>query len=162
MERYYFGKREQGKDESVEEYITSLRKLAASLREDAKEGEEDGLSLQEGYVCEVFCDVSEIMYGAITEQEWKEAVKEDVELSEICVALEDGKFSTLATAEVEVKGVKEQVEVVGGKSVRNALKTMYLGEGLDGFSSFTGMFLGVDIDRFFLHAFWDSSHFLPS
>ncbi|KAJ1175795.1 hypothetical protein NDU88_001080 [Pleurodeles waltl] len=194
MERYYFGKREQGKDESVEEYITNLRKLAASrkfgtlvderirdqfvlkccsdkireelwlkdeppleevvivakrvehmlkcvkelsgnkvvsgectkveevvcegkvkefgaekkkeefskfkgecfrLREDAKEGEKDGLSLQEGDVCEVFCNVSEIMYGAITEQEWKEALKEDVELSEICVALEDGKFSTL-------------------------------------------------------------------
>ncbi|KAJ1153148.1 hypothetical protein NDU88_005910 [Pleurodeles waltl] len=32
MERYYFGKREQGKDESVEEYITSLRKLAASCK----------------------------------------------------------------------------------------------------------------------------------
>ncbi|KAJ1145487.1 hypothetical protein NDU88_011773 [Pleurodeles waltl] len=194
MERYYFGKREQGKDESVEEYITSLRKLAASckfgtlvderirdqfvlkccsdkireelwlkdeppleevvivakrvehmlkcvkelsgnkvvsgectkveevvcevkvkefgaekkkdefskfkgecfrLREDAMEGEKDGLSLQEGDVCEVFCNVSEIMYGAITEQEWEEALKEDVELSEICVALEDGKFSTL-------------------------------------------------------------------
>ncbi|KAJ1203510.1 hypothetical protein NDU88_007295 [Pleurodeles waltl] len=29
MERYYFGKREQGKDESVEEYITRLRKLTA-------------------------------------------------------------------------------------------------------------------------------------
>ncbi|KAJ1208139.1 hypothetical protein NDU88_003528 [Pleurodeles waltl] len=32
MERYYFGKREQGKDESVEEYITNLRKLAASCK----------------------------------------------------------------------------------------------------------------------------------
>ncbi|KAJ1211493.1 hypothetical protein NDU88_006853 [Pleurodeles waltl] len=32
MERYYFGKREQGKDESVEEFITSLRKLAASCK----------------------------------------------------------------------------------------------------------------------------------
>ncbi|KAJ1189025.1 hypothetical protein NDU88_005778 [Pleurodeles waltl] len=32
MERYYFGRREQGKDESVEEYITSLRKLAASCK----------------------------------------------------------------------------------------------------------------------------------
>ncbi|KAJ1124922.1 hypothetical protein NDU88_003369 [Pleurodeles waltl] len=59
------------------------------------EGEKDGLSWQEGDVCEVLYNVSEIMYGAITEQEWKEALKEDVELSEICVALEDGKFSTL-------------------------------------------------------------------
>ncbi|KAJ1206102.1 hypothetical protein NDU88_001511 [Pleurodeles waltl] len=32
MERYYFGKREQGKDESVEEYITNLRKPAASCK----------------------------------------------------------------------------------------------------------------------------------
>ncbi|KAJ1118668.1 hypothetical protein NDU88_006856 [Pleurodeles waltl] len=32
MERYYFGKREQGKEESVEEYITSLSKLAASCK----------------------------------------------------------------------------------------------------------------------------------
>ncbi|KAJ1118927.1 hypothetical protein NDU88_007114 [Pleurodeles waltl] len=32
MERYYFGKREQGKDELVEEYITNSRKLAASCK----------------------------------------------------------------------------------------------------------------------------------
>ncbi|XP_078503220.1 olfactory receptor 2B6-like [Lissotriton helveticus] len=32
MERYYFGLREQGKDESVEEFITSLRKLASSCK----------------------------------------------------------------------------------------------------------------------------------
>ncbi|KAJ1138955.1 hypothetical protein NDU88_005334 [Pleurodeles waltl] len=32
MELCYFGKREQGKDETVEEYITGLRKLAASSK----------------------------------------------------------------------------------------------------------------------------------
>ncbi|KAJ1185893.1 hypothetical protein NDU88_002679 [Pleurodeles waltl] len=35
------------------------------------------------------------MYGVITEQEWKEALEKDVELSEICAALEDGEFSSL-------------------------------------------------------------------
>ncbi|KAJ1093720.1 hypothetical protein NDU88_006812 [Pleurodeles waltl] len=32
MERYHFGLREQGKEESVEEYITALRKLASSCK----------------------------------------------------------------------------------------------------------------------------------
>ncbi|KAJ1140237.1 hypothetical protein NDU88_006594 [Pleurodeles waltl] len=78
------------------------------------EGEKDGLSLQEGDVCEVFCNVSEIMYGAITEQEWEEALKEDVELSEICVALEDGKFSTLG----KVWGlIKDELALESGRCV---------------------------------------------
>ncbi|KAJ1215286.1 hypothetical protein NDU88_002895 [Pleurodeles waltl] len=222
MERYYFGKREQGKDELVEEYITSLRKLAASckfgtlvderirdqfvlkscsdkireelwlkdeppleevvivakrvehmlkcvkelsgnkvvsgectkveevvcevkvkefgaekkkdefskfkgecfrLREDAMEGEKDGLSLQEGDVCEVFCNVSEIMYGAITEQEWKEALKEDVELSEICVALEDGKFSTLGRCVMFARQENSACDLRGDRRVREVLET---------------------------------------
>ncbi|KAJ1114214.1 hypothetical protein NDU88_002453 [Pleurodeles waltl] len=66
-----------------------------AMREDAVEGEKDGLLVQESDVCEVFCNVSEIMYGVITEQEWKEALEKDVELSEICAALEDGEFSSL-------------------------------------------------------------------
>ncbi|KAJ1174748.1 hypothetical protein NDU88_000041 [Pleurodeles waltl] len=78
------------------------------VREDAMEGEKDGLSLQEGDVCEVFCNVSEIMYGAITEQEWEEALKEDVELSEICVALEDGKFSTLENSACYLRGDRRE------------------------------------------------------
>ncbi|KAJ1098430.1 hypothetical protein NDU88_003541 [Pleurodeles waltl] len=245
MERYYFGKREQGKDESVEEYITSLRKLAASckfgtlvderirdqfllkccsdkireelwlkdeppleevvivakrvehmlkcvkelsgnkvvsrectkveevvcevkvkeygaekkkeefskfkgecfrcgkvghkanarncpalnvicnglVREDDMEGEKDDLSWQEGDVCEVLCNVSEIMYGAITEQEWKEALKEDVELSEICVALEDGKFSTLGRCVMFAPQENSACYLRGDRREREVLET---------------------------------------
>ncbi|KAJ1097403.1 hypothetical protein NDU88_002522 [Pleurodeles waltl] len=93
------------------------------VREDAMEGEKDSLSLQEGDVCEVFCNVSEIMYGAITEQESKEALKEDVELSEICVALEDGKFSTLGRCVMFARQENSACDLRGDRREREVLET---------------------------------------
>ncbi|KAJ1136250.1 hypothetical protein NDU88_002667 [Pleurodeles waltl] len=63
--------------------------------EDVKEVEQKELTVQEDNVCEIFCDVCEITCGVIPEQEWKEAVKEDVELSGVCEALENGRFGAL-------------------------------------------------------------------
>ncbi|KAJ1198958.1 hypothetical protein NDU88_002796 [Pleurodeles waltl] len=49
---------------------------------DEKEGECKVLPGQEDDACDSFCDVCEISCGVITENEWKEAVKDDVELTE--------------------------------------------------------------------------------
>ncbi|KAJ1086994.1 hypothetical protein NDU88_000189 [Pleurodeles waltl] len=49
---------------------------------DEKEGEGKVLPGQEDDACDSFCDVCEISCGVITENEWKKAVKDDVELTE--------------------------------------------------------------------------------
>ncbi|KAJ1113710.1 hypothetical protein NDU88_001952 [Pleurodeles waltl] len=77
--------------------------------EDAKESEEDDLSVQEGNVCEVFCDVSEITCGVITEQEWKEAVKEDVEGDVWCFVMKSARaISVVIEGSVRAPDIKAE------------------------------------------------------
>ncbi|KAJ1101209.1 hypothetical protein NDU88_006281 [Pleurodeles waltl] len=52
------------------------------VEEDVKDGEQKDITVLEENVCEIISDVCEITSGAITEQEWKDVLKEDVELSE--------------------------------------------------------------------------------
>ncbi|KAJ1088157.1 hypothetical protein NDU88_001316 [Pleurodeles waltl] len=59
------------------------------------EEEQESTVVLEENVCEIFGDVSEITCGAITEQEWKEALKEAIELCKVCEALESGRFGKL-------------------------------------------------------------------
>ncbi|KAJ1119242.1 hypothetical protein NDU88_007428 [Pleurodeles waltl] len=69
--------------------------LSRLVEENRKDEEQKDINFQEELVCEVCCDVSEVTCGIITEQEWKEALKEDVELSGVCEVLETGKFEAL-------------------------------------------------------------------
>ncbi|KAJ1097658.1 hypothetical protein NDU88_002775 [Pleurodeles waltl] len=58
------------------------RRTTVEVVKDEKEGEGKVLPGQEDDACDSFCDVCEISCGVITENEWKKAVKDDVELTE--------------------------------------------------------------------------------
>ncbi|KAJ1163974.1 hypothetical protein NDU88_004421 [Pleurodeles waltl] len=64
------------------------------VAEDVKE-KELGFHGQGDNDYELFYDVCEITCGAISEYEWKDAMKEDVELRQVCKALESGSFGSL-------------------------------------------------------------------